>query len=173
MSIRIRTVPNRAKALNEVLAIGCKRRKESELNEIRESELNEILMSVFEIREFQTLVRLAALEQSVIAQEEFNKRIHKATHDQINVVLADIINYIGDDHITLEEAIVKAAKKVEQLIYWHGNAAVAPSYPTEQARLNTRQVNIERAQRFVKRASSRLKESVFSNSKLIYNSQDA
>ena len=88
-------------------------------------------------------------------------------------MLAEVINHIGDDHMTLEEAILRAVGEVANLIYWHQNADVPPSYPTEQARLNTRQVNIERAQRFVKRASSRLKESVFSNSKLIYNSQDA
>ena len=168
MSIRIRTVANRAKTLNEVLAIGVKRSSLDELNDV-----NQILKSVFTHEVFQTLVHLAALEQAARWKQEFSDEKHKATTGDIDEMLAEVINYIGDDHMTLEEAILRAVNEVAHLIYWHENAAVPPSYPTEQARLNTRQVNIERAQRFVKRASSRLKESVFSNSKLIYNSQDA
>ena len=176
MSIRIRTVANRAKTLNEVLAIGVKRSSLDELNDV-----NQILKSVFTHEVFQTLVHLAALEQAARWKQEFSDEKHKATTGDIDEMLAEVINYIGDDHMTLEEAILRAVNEVAHLIYWHENAAVPPSYPTEQARLNTRQVNIERAQGFVKRgpffidesASSRLKERVFSNHKLIYNSQDA
>lgn len=168
MSIRIRTVANRAKTLNEVLAIGVKRPSPDESNDV-----NQILKSFFAHEVFQALVHLAALEQAARWKQEFSDEKHKATTGDIDEMLAEVINHIGDDHMTLEEAILRAVGEVANLIYWHQNADVPPSYPTEQARLNTRQVNIERAQRFVKRASSRLKESVFSNSKLIYNSQDA
>ena len=54
MSIRIRTVANRAKTLNEVLAIGVKRPSPDESNDV-----NQILKSFFAHEVFQALVHLA------------------------------------------------------------------------------------------------------------------
>ena len=151
MSIRIHTVANRAKTLNAVLAIGCKRGRLDEVNE-NVSNANKILKSVFGPEELQTLVHAAALQKAAILQEVFSDEIHKATPAEINEMLAAILKFMmfhGSD--TLETAIATAMDRIENYIEAAHNGFNVEYIPTEEKRDQVRQSNINMAEAYVKR----------------------
>ena len=111
MSIRISTVANRAKTLNEVLAIGVNHSITDQMpNNV--SHASKILKSVFERDELLELAKLAALQQAATLIEKFPLDKPQATSAEINNILADVILNVLRDNMTLKIAIEETVTRV-------------------------------------------------------------